>query len=168
MIDTTSIDNNKFCRDGGTIFLKTHNSYATDNYKFLREDIAICIVMPVDSGDTVTLKISGDLAEFRSLTVTPPQLLVIPPRHKFEAHFRGACHCLWIFVDPRSVVANEEINSFARTKRINGSWSKSLSLFKMTDDFVKESVHGFPRGDVSIVVELRRADVARMNVTRPS
>jgi AraC family transcriptional regulator len=145
-----SFDENKFCWAGGTLLLKKHNSYAANSYKFLREDIAICVAMPADSDDAAALKISGDLAEFRSLIVTPPRLLVIPPGHKFEAHCTGTFHCLWIFVDRQSVVASEEIKSFTQTKRINSSWSKSPSLFKMTADLVKEGLQGFPRGQSSI------------------
>lgn len=138
-----TFDEETLCWTGGTLHLKQHEATTVSHYAFLRNDTALCIVLPMSSNEA-RWKICGDLAEFRSLIVTPPRLFVVPPGCKFEAQRIGACRCLWIFVDSQRGNGDDDAYSFLRNKCINGSWSRNAALLNMIEDFMSICVRELP------------------------
>ncbi|HLH10518.1 MAG TPA: AraC family transcriptional regulator [Methylovirgula sp.] len=132
----------------GSTLLRTQNAESSCHRKFVRDDLAIGIIIAEDPGSEVIWNIDGHLRldKVWSQTVNSHDLLVVPPGCELESRCRGAGQGMWLFLDPQTIADDERAKAFARDITVDYSWSKDRLLWTIITEIKKECTNGFPRG----------------------
>jgi AraC family transcriptional regulator len=132
----------------GSVLARTQTRQSIDHYKFVRNDVMIGIIFSGESGSELAWDVYVDHVLYHKSpsTLAAHNLIVIPSGHEIECCSRGNGRTLWLFFDPRALIDDECVQSFARTMRVDCSWANNRLLRTVVTEIGKECSTEFPRG----------------------
>jgi AraC family transcriptional regulator len=132
----------------GSVLARTQTRQSIDHCEFIRNDVAIGIILSGESGSEPAWDVYVDHVLYKksSSTLAVHSLIVIPSGHEIEYCSRGGGRTLWLFFDPRALIDDERVQSFIQTTRVDCSWSNDRLLRTVVAEIGKECSNEFPRG----------------------
>lgn len=132
----------------GSALMRTQGAQSSCRRDFIRNDIAVGVIMFEKPGSEVTWHLNGNLVLNKTWSSTDAShdLIVLPPGCEFQARCHGSGQGLWLFLDPQTVMDEPQVKSFAERATVDCSWSKDRLAWMVISEIKKECANGFPRG----------------------